>query len=412
MQRHTGLFIYARKNMKSAMNNIIPGSTPSIAWADALRGFSLLAIMLANVPYTPNLEPSAQRWSLGSAAFDQLLRFLFAMWIDKKFIGIFSMLFGFGIYQQMRRASDMGVAYRPYLFRRMIILLAVGCLHAYLLWFGDIIRYYALGGITLLLVAHWRPTSILKLGVGITLMAAVMFILVDLLQLTYNYDPSIVNELGMTPSYFRYLDINFTIDPFVNFVHDSLRTLFFTTGCIFIGFAFAKMGWLQQPRQTKHFTVFLITSACIGLTSSYLFWLVSNGSLELTPALLWLPFLIVTGFVLQSLFYVAVFTKAYETRLKTILSVFSSVGKMSMSAYVLQSIFYILIFYHWSHSCQLYGKLTLTETYLIVCLLFAVEVALCQWWLKRFETGPLEYLWKGIANRINQKYYTISSRKI
>ncbi len=333
-----------------------------IDWVDSLRGLALLAILFANIPFAGWDHTSISRgWMVGSMKTDDELSFLFQMLIDKKFIGIFSMLFGFGCFIQMKSAADSGKSPSSYLLKRMVVLFILGCVHAYFLWFGDIIRYYAIGGVLVIFVYHWRPLHILYLGIGVTLMTGAAFIASEVFELPYSYDAAIIVEHGLTSSYLRYLEINFIIDPIA----------------------------------------LLITGPIIGLSGSYLFWKLNHGTLELTPEMLWLPFLIVASFVFQSLFYICVFAWLYFSWKGKILTVFRSVGKMSMTAYVLQSIFYVIFFYHWTGGLKLYGAVTLTEAYLIVLVLFAIEVLLCRLWLRFFHQGPIEFIWKRVASRLN-----------
>src|SRR5206468_3643509 len=48
--------------------------------------------------------------------------------------------------------------------RRMAVLLAFGLLHAYLVWPGDILYTYALGGLAVFPFRKWRPAGLLALG--------------------------------------------------------------------------------------------------------------------------------------------------------------------------------------------------------------------------------------------------------
>jgi uncharacterized protein len=65
---------------------------------DALRGFALLGIILANIPFPNDMSSiyKESRLMIGSAQTDQVLRTIVSFFIDKKFITIFSILFGFG----------------------------------------------------------------------------------------------------------------------------------------------------------------------------------------------------------------------------------------------------------------------------------------------------------------------------
>ena len=145
-----------------------------------------------------------------------------------------------------------------------------------------------------------------------------------------------------------------------------------------------------------------------GLACSYLFWMISIGQLELTPALIWLPIVIVAGLFLQSLFYISVFVKLYQYNwFNRLVSPFEFVGRMALSNYVLQSIFYLFVFFYCTNGLKLYGKLTLTETYLVAVLLFVAQVIFSKWWLKNHSQGPIEFLWKKMVYR----FFSTSTRQ-
>ena len=100
----------------------------------------------------------------------------------------------------------------------------------------------------------------------------------------------------------------------------------------------------------------------------------------------------------QSLGYIAAFAKLFQSPgLQRVLSVFEPVGRMALSNYLLQTIFYVLVCFHWSHGLQLYGKLTLAETYLLAVMLFALQVLASRWWLKTHKQGPVETIWKRLS---------------
>ena len=371
---------------------------------DALRGFALFAILLANIPFAENADAiyHTRTLVLGGRGADKMLEGIFHLLIDKKFVAIFSILFGFGFYVQLKRAEERGIAFRKYFLIRMLLLLAIACIHAYLLWFGDIIRDYAICGMLLLLVYKWSPKKILVTGIPFAVLGtAMVFILNGAIGVSYPFDTSIVNEHPITRSYSHYLQINARIDPFRNFIQDSPITLVFAFGCMLVGFALAKAGFFHQYEKFRKTTNWLIGLGLLfGLTCSYLFWMITIGKLELTLALIWLPIIIVAGLFLQSLFYISAFVKLYRhTWFNKLVSPFEFVGRMALSNYILQSIFYLLIFFYCTHGLELYGKLTLTETYLVAVVLFTMQVIFSKWWLESHSQGPIEFLWKNLVYR-------------
>jgi uncharacterized protein len=372
---------------------------------DALKGLALLGILLANVPYNENA--SAENTISGTGQMNNILSFLFHLLIEKKFITIFSMLFGFGFYIQMKRGDEAGINFRQYYFKRMLILFLIGCIHAYLFWFGDITRDYALCGIALLLVYKWSPKKILVTGILFSVfLTATIFIANSVLGLQeYSYDTSIVKNHPLTNSYWEYLRINARIDPFVNFLQDSPITLVFCFGNMLIGFWMAQSGFFQQPSKfSLSRKKLILTGLLAGLSASYLFWLITSGKLELTPALLWLPYALVVGMILQSLFYISAFISLFQTTVwKKILSVFIPVGKMSLTNYLLQTSFYLLVFMHWTRGLQLFGKINIAETYLIAILFFGMQVVFSKVWLKYHDQGPVETIWKNLSYRFSKK---------
>jgi uncharacterized protein len=358
---------------------------------DSLRGLALLGILLANIPFAEGL----------GHGLDNALKVLTHLFIDKKFITIFSILFGFGFAVQLRKAGEAGINFKPYFTKRMLVLLLIGCMHAYLFWFGDIIRDYAICGLILLIVCHWPAKKILVAGSIVTvILTALVFITNGALGIPdYNYDRAIINEHPVTDSYWRYLQVNATVDPFVNFSQDSPITLVFCFGNMLIGLSMGKMGFFREYSKFRTARkILMLTGAPIGILCSYLLWQIMSGELEVTAGLIWLPVVVVAGLLLQSLFYISLFITLFDkNKWKPWLSAFAPVGKMALTNYLLQTAFYVLLFFHWTNGPGLYGKLTVAQTYLVALGLFGLQVLYSSWWMLRYEQGPVEWLWKRLS---------------
>lgn len=367
-----------------------------IGSVDALRGFALFGIILANVPFSGDL--------IVSSPLNDDLDFFHNQFIAHKFIAIFSMLFGFGFYLQFKKfqAKQLDFSFNSYFLIRMVLLFIIGCFHAYLLWLGDILRAYAFGGILLLLVRKWTTRNLLLVFVIFSvLLTGFMYILIDGFDWqTYAYPTSFYEEHMTTDSYLRYLYVNYSMDSWVNFVSDMPLTLFYTFGNMLLGFVLGRMGFFDtaeiQHRLSKRFIYF---GAGIGLPLNFVFYLLISGKIQLDLSLIWLPFVLAAGMIMQALLYISLFLKLYHSKMNGILSIFKPIGRMALSNYVLQSVFYLTVFFHASNLFKLYGDLTHGETYMIAIALFFCQVVLSLMWLRKFEQGPLEMVWKKIAYR-------------
>ena len=117
---------------------------------DALRGFAILGIFIANLwgftwyaMYTPE-----QKSAMVFGDFDPSMEFLQAMFVEGKFYSIFSMLFGIGFALYLKK-SDAGKSVLGTFRKRLAILLLIGLVHL-LIWSGDIVSFYALLGFALI----------------------------------------------------------------------------------------------------------------------------------------------------------------------------------------------------------------------------------------------------------------------
>jgi len=141
---------------------------------DLARGAMLLFIALANSHYFLTGEPHRGGFPLDGSRIDAALRWAIPTFVDGRAFPMFGLLFGYGVAQIVRRQQDLGrQAVRRLLWRRALVLIAVGLLHGTLLYVGDILAAY---GVLLLFGAWtvwWRDRWLL-------LIAAVMIVMVGL----------------------------------------------------------------------------------------------------------------------------------------------------------------------------------------------------------------------------------------
>ena len=136
---------------------------------DLLRGFALLGIFMVNMQFFAMVFSEIFKPSVYDDAplIDVLAWGFVKTFFEYKFISLFSLLFGAGMVMQMMRADAKGRRFVPTYLRRMAVLAMIGLIHGYLLWYGDILFVYAVGGTLLLIARKWRPRTLLITAGGI-----------------------------------------------------------------------------------------------------------------------------------------------------------------------------------------------------------------------------------------------------
>jgi uncharacterized protein len=136
-----------------------------------LRGFALCGILLLNVrpiaargafvPASPEAPAAVPEWP--------------GLLLDQRFFPIFALLFGIGFALLTGSASARDARPRRVLLRRLLALLALGLVHMFLLWPGDILTTYAVVGLLVLLPSTWLPRRAVAGLAAVVLAAALVF---------------------------------------------------------------------------------------------------------------------------------------------------------------------------------------------------------------------------------------------
>ncbi|MFB6427481.1 DUF418 domain-containing protein [Streptomyces microflavus] len=147
-----------------------------IVEVDALRGFALCGIFLANVLVMAGIEgrggdgPSA-------SGLDQAAHWLVMMLFQTKFYLLFSFLFGYSTTLQMDSAERDGAPFAPRMLRRLLGLFVLGALHAVLLYPGDILTTYAVLGLVLFAARTVDPARMWRAALRVYGAVAALYLL-------------------------------------------------------------------------------------------------------------------------------------------------------------------------------------------------------------------------------------------
>ena len=145
-------------------------ATPRQDFADELRGFALLGIVLVNAPF---LAISGLGYTEASVAAsgDRIAAFLTVALAQAKFYLLFAFLFGYSM-SFLVRGDD--AASKARFVRRLLGLAVLGVLHAVWLFVGDILLLYALLGTVLLVLRRWTDATLIRAAVMLGIFWAVL----------------------------------------------------------------------------------------------------------------------------------------------------------------------------------------------------------------------------------------------
>ncbi len=134
---------------------------------DAMRGFALLGILAMNIVHFawPQAAYGDPLRGAGFEGTDRVVWFFNHLFFEGKMMTIFSMLFGAGLVLMDGRAAKRGVSIRGVYYRRVLWLLFLGMIHAYLIWSGDILVLYAECGLFLYFFRNLTPRTLIITGV-------------------------------------------------------------------------------------------------------------------------------------------------------------------------------------------------------------------------------------------------------
>lgn len=371
---------------------------------DALRGFALFGVLLVNLESFSlyDLLPDDRAQALTATLLDRKLDWFADTFVSGTAITLFSLLFGVGFSLQMRRGDDDPRVTRRYL-RRLLVLLGIGLLHA-LLWWGDILRYYAVLG--MLLVPLWRLRASTLAWVGALLVVAAPLALQPWLPGLLPKQISIAESAARSLAAFGGHDWGET---FRANMERALRMLVavwilptYVLGRLMIGVALGRSGRLQEAHRHLAFwrrllLAMLVLSALAVLVPMHpavareniLPWPGGQAGKWLLHALRQAqPLCLGLG-------YMAGFVLLYQhPTTRRGLAWLAPIGRMALTNYLSQTVIAIALFYGIGFGLGPVGPSRITATAIVI---FTVQALVSTWWLARHRQGPVEWLWRRLT---------------
>jgi uncharacterized protein len=368
---------------------------------DALRGFALLGILLANMWFFIGWDFMSQQQMIAQAGpgWELAARLFHKGVIDGKFYTLFSLIFGIGFTLQLDRLEKRGVAGRQIFRRRMLVMLLIGLIHLDLIWAGDILTLYACMGLLLPLFRQWSER---KLLIAALALLALPLVTVPIFA-AEGWKPW--NDLFRLNDACMYLiDHRTTFDPLAQMQRPDTQgwaawqfcglpgriAMLIQTwripkvlGIMLIGMAMGRRlveGRLIEDRKLLTRTFWL--GFLVGAPLSLLYALNADAGQDHWTALI--------GTAPLGLAYAAGFVLLWP-HAQGLLRHLAPVGRMALTNYITHSLIGVLMLGRFT---GLIGHVPPWQFYPFALAIYAAQVVISPWWLARHEQGPLEKLWR------------------
>lgn len=401
---------------------------------DAVRGFALLGIFLVNihyfgVPFALLIRPTPPE---ETTTPNLIVHYGVKMFCEGKFYPLFSMLFGMGLVLQYGRTIESGRRFVGTGLRRLLVLMLFGAAHALLLWYGDILFIYSLIGMFVLFFLRCQPRTLFIVA-GALLLVAVLagtgfYLLMSQSASSPTSNDPIPPATAPFADPFGRLVEAFRNDEFASGSGERIwvqtETQAYRNGPYDQLFRFRAVSWLIVLSTTligfgwQIAAMFLIGAGLFkaGLFEPqnahwrrrlFLIGLFIGMPVSVAGALMprWIPGgggQIASG--LMNMFGGPLLSMAYLGGIATIVDngwlpnamrALANTGRMALTNYLTQSLVATTIFYFYGFG--LFGKTTAIQRVGIVFAIYIVQVAFSSIWMRRFQFGPMEWLWRTLT---------------
>jgi uncharacterized protein len=412
-----------------------------IAIIDSLRGIALCGILLMNIPYFGLPDPAADDLTLMRelGTINQHVWYFIEWTVEGTQRAIFSMLFGTGVILFVTRLQKRmeGIAPAEYFIRRQLWLLLFGLFNAFvLLWTGDILFEYAIAGIIVFVFRNLKPKYlIMAAGVCLVLMTVrenkdfyVQKRIIQRGELVAQIDTAKVKltdeqkfqleEMNRLKERSDSLSLRKEMEKNLRDVRGNYFSAYKNLSAVstyfeillgyyniwdillfmFLGMCFFKTGVLTGEAPVRIYWMLFILGSVFGLLISY-YRLESQlkyhfNSYEYAKNLSFRYYEI--SRTVRSLGVFGFIMLLYKSGwFQWLFKLMQPVGQMAFTNYLMQSFPGGLFFY--GVGFGMYGRLQRYEIYYVVLAVWILEIAWSPLWLRYFQYGPLEWLWRSLT---------------
>lgn len=330
------------------------------------------------------------------------------IFIQGKFVTLFSFLFGLGFAVQLTRAEARGARFMSFYPRRLVALALFGLIHGLLIWWGDILLSYALAGALLLRFRNSTQKKVIWWAGGIFAVPVVVITgfyvayLLGLRKTGMGGEPPDMAKIQAVIATYSHGSVPQILRENLALWKEALPALGFAgyaLGLFLLGLWVWRSGLVERLDEYKP----LLKRVCawclpIGITLNALVVLVQSRAVPGKPTLM--------GYVANVVFFPAahVLSAGYAAGLAVLiqdpawlrrLSPFAAVGRMALTDYLTQSV--VCTVFYYNYTTGLYGRVGPAMGLIPTVVLYGAQVVFSNWWLRQYRFGPMEWLWRGMT---------------
>ena len=391
---------------------------------DAVRGFAVLGILLMNIvgmglPAFAYLDPTYAGGSTGADLWTWAVNNVLT---DGKMRALFTMLFGASAVLIAERAEGGRPGPMQTHYRRMFWLFAFGMIHAYFLWWGDILVTYSLAG---LVIFPFRKLTVrTQVIIGVVILSGLLvanLLVANELDALYvaakapGANPAAISawqEASQLVAPSQALKLQELAGYRGGFL-DALRvralaarliqTYLMPTseipeaiGQMFLGMALFRSGFFTLTWSTRRYRATIAIGYLLAApATAWLAWKIQQSNFD--PLVLnrleaWQqisrPLVALAHASVLLLIIRAGVAQAVVNRL-------SAAGRMAFSNYLMTSIITTLLFDGFGFG--LYGRLSRFGELAVVAGVWVFILTWSKPWLARFHYGPFEWAWRSLV---------------
>ena len=372
---------------------------------DALRGFALLGIFITHVPDLSGYSflSAAARHALDRFGLDAPLAAVSEFLIRGKFFSLFALLFGIGFAVQIDSANRRQANFDRHFIRRLIALLAIGLAHA-CLWYGDILKDYALIGFLLLLTARCSMSTLMR---ATALVLLLRFVWPVIMWAAIPIDPSPHSNADPVAEFSSMTSAFYGTDPIAAFSANVQLLRLKALQIIYDGRAVSVLGMfligalvgrlrLYQNLSANADLIGRVFRVCapIGVLGNAVLVLLHASTPDYPPTIQWVIEQCVFSIAVpaMALAYASGFALLWMRGWKRVLRAFAPAGRMALTTYVSQTLIGIFLFY--GIGLKLGNTLGFAQATVVAIAIFALQCVASRIWLQFFRFGPLEWVWR------------------